>query len=700
MAALQSIRKRGPLVAVIIGLALLAFLLGDIRKAGSGIFNGSTDIAQVNGKWISYKVYQDKMDELLEVYKLQRGEGGVDENTMQEFRRQIWDQVIKESIMQKEYNELGVAVNPAEVSDMVYGKNVDPTVRQLFTNKETGQFNPSDVVTFLKNMDQDKTGKNKIFWLYMEDQLVTNRYFTKYTNLISKAMYATTEEAKIAANEKNYKVDFNYIQLKYASLSDSSIAISNDELKEYYKAHKENYKQHDSRDIAYVTFDIVASKEDEAAIKNWVGKTQKDFAVSLNDKEFVSSYSDAPFEDKYYKKGELNVRLDSFMFAVNKGEIYGPYIENNAYKLSKLSEIKMLPDSVKARHILLKATQNTTAEKLKAKADSLKDVIQKGGNFEELAKQFSEDAGSASKGGDLGWFKWGAMVKPFNDTCFFGKKGQLIVVNSQFGVHIIEILDKGTEVKKVQVGTIERKIEASQATDQSIYQIASRFAGENNTAEKFESAVTKNKMAKKVAPNLGAGDFALPGLPNAREVIRWAFQTEDKNAISNPVRLENAYVVAQLTEIRETGYATLEQVKSSIEIEVRKEKKATQMMDKLNTEIKKSSNLESIANGLNIKLENATGVTFNSYGLPSAGMEPQVIAVATSIKKNVLSKPIKGLNGVFLLMVTNTVDSEPTKDFSQDKMRLQQSLQGRANYSAYEALKEIAKIKDLRYKFF
>ncbi len=702
MAALQQLRSKGSLVALIIGLALLAFILGDFLTQGNKILaSDQYEIAKVAGKSVDYRDFQAQEEELVGMYKLRSGQEAIDESLREQFRRQVWENLLKANVMTDEYSALGINVTPEELYDMVQGKFIDPSVKQAFTNPQTGEFNPGAVIQFLKNMDNDKTGRSKIMWLYMENEIRTNRLFNKYITLISKGLYTTTSQVKNDFKERNHLVDFKYILQRYNSIPDSAVLISEAELKDYYNKHLYEYKQEATRDLEYVTFDVVPSSDDKAVAEEWVRKTLQEFETKNPEetKLFVNEKSDKPFEAKYYKKGELQpAMLDSVMFSGKIGTMYGPIFADNVYKIAKLVETKSLSDTVKARHILVKVDAKTSKETAQKAIDSLKKLLKdKKVKFEDLAKKHSQDEGSAAKGGDLGWFKEGAMVKSFNDSCFLGKKGDLKVVETQYGIHLIEILDKGKETKKVQVAILEHKLEASSRTYQNIFGAASKFAGTNNTAAKFDEAIKTQKLTKKVAPNLNENDRFIAGLENPRELVRWAFRSK-KNDVSQVLEMGSRFVIAKLKEAREKGTASLEQVKQQVEMAVRLEKKATMLAEK----IKGLNTLEEIAQKVNVPIQEAKNISFSAYQIPGAGNDFEAIAAAMLLEKDKVSPIIKSKTGVFVMVVTSITNPEikANMDFGPDRSRLNRNSQMRATYQAYEALKEAANIEDHRAKFF
>lgn len=702
MATLEMIRNRaGVLVAAIIGLALLAFILGDMMDSGRSIFSrNQMQVAEIDGESVSIQDFQAQVDQLVEIYKMNSGQTTFDETMMENIREQTWQQLVQEKVLRKEYSNLGLGVSSQEVYDMVGGDNPHAIIRQIFTNPETGVLNKSALIQFLKNMDQDPSGNQRTFWLYIESEIMRERVFSKYMTLIRQGLYTTSLQAKYENEQSNKKVDIAFVVDRFANIADSSITVSESELKKYYNNHKNEFDQKASRDVEFVTYAIEPSPEDVQIAEKWINDIKPEFSAATDDKQFVNLNSDVPFDEKSKKKEELNPDLGNFMFAAKVGDVYGPYFENKSYKLAKLYKIVSSPDSVKARHILIAPTAQTpeASAKAKALADSIKNVLTKGGDFAALAQQFSQDRGSIAKGGDLGWFREGAMVQPFNDACFNGRKGDITVVESQFGFHIINILDKGAESKKVQLAILDRAVEPSSTTYQNVYQKASSFAANNRTAEQFEESVKKENLNKQVASYLAENDKALPGIQNGRELVRWAYKAE-KGDVSQVFEFENLFVVAKLSTIREEGIAKLSEVKPQIEAMVRREKKAEQLAAKLKEQMNGVNNITDLASKTGFTPVEAPGLTFNAYSVPEAGIEPQLIAAASKGTTGKLLGPIKGMNGVYAFQVNNVVEADAS-GVEAAKMRLKTVMSSRTNYEAFEALRDLAKVKDMRAKFY
>ena len=704
MATLEKIRNRaGVLVAVVIGMALLAFILGDFLNSGGALFSNSQfEIAEISGKSIPYQKYQKELSDIMEITKFSTGQSSLDEPSVQRIRQQTWTQMVREYVLEDEYAELGIDISSQELWDMVQGENIHPIIRNLFTNPETGELNTLAVIRFLKSYDQDPTGQQKAYWLFVEDQMIQERMYSKYLNLISKGLYSTKKEAQSELNFINRKVDFEFVYQNFQSVPDSTINITSSELKEYYNNHQSDYKQTASRAIEYITFDVVASEDDKKEAEDWINNIQPDFAKTDNDIEFAHLNSEVAVNNSFFKQDELSEELKD-IFNKEKGFIYGPYFENDTYYLAKISEIKYLPDSVKARHILIQPTQNENAAQVYALADSIVSLLKTGISFASLSEKYSADNAANEKGGDLGWFRANQMVTPFSDTCFNAKVGEYKLVATEFGLHIVQVTDKARSEKKVQLAIIGRKLQPGSETYQKTYAQASKFAGNNHTYEKFIQAIEQEGLAKKVANNIKESDQQLAGLEYPREFIRSIYST-DKNEIitsqNNPIfELGNRFVIGFVSDVKEEGFAPIEQVKPQLLVQVKKEKKASLLAEKFNEILKDNTDLMNLASNFNTDVYEATDINFRSYAIPNAGIEPKVIAAATSMEQGQVSLPIKGNNGVFVIKV-NAVRADEVSNIDLQQMQIITQFQNRANYEAFEALKEKAGIIDKRSKFY
>ena len=710
MAIIGEIRKRGGLlITIIIGVAIMAFVLGDmLGPGGSLLSSGQSEIAEIAGELISPQEFEQRVQKEIENYKQQTEQSTVDQNTIDQLRQQTWSQLLNEIILGNEYDELGIAVHPKEIWDLVTGPNPHPSIVKAFSNPQTGEFSFTNVSNFLKNMDNDPTGATRAKWIIFELAIKMDRKAEKYNNLIKKGLFATTREAQRDHEAKNKIIKYRYVVQRYNSIPDSIVHVNESEINNYYDEHEKEYEQDASRAIEYVTYDVLPSAKDTLDIVDWITKINEEFSTigglaseGIEDNiSFVNMNADTRFDDRYLTEGSLSDKIDSIMFNSDTGTVVGPYLEEDIYKSAKLIDVQYRPDSVEARHILMKFTAKDDL----VKADSIKKLIEEGSDFAELAKNISEDPGSAVKGGDLGWFAEGTMVKPFNDSCFAAKKGDLLIVESQFGVHLIEVLDQREYVKKIRVGIIDRQIEPSAKTFANIYEKANKFAAENNDKESFDNAVIEQGLITRIADNLKESDKTIIGLESPRELIRWAFRA-GKGDISEPFEFGNKFVIAVLTEVKEEGYAPLEQIRTEIEIGAKKEKKAEIIIEKIRANDDKdiedmAYNLSANEEGLNLTVETVENLTFSSFSIPGVGTEPELIGYIFSMKKGVLSEPLKGKSGVYVVVVDEIVEVPSIEDYSFNQFQLINNMQLRVDYEVFNALQDKANVVDNRHKFY
>jgi len=699
MATLEKIRNRaGLLVSIIIGMALLAFVLGDLLSSGNSLFtNTQYEIAEVAGKSIPLNEYQKKVNNIEEFYKVRMQRNNLDASTMDEIHEMAWENMIHELVMENELKKLGVDISGEELFDLIQGDNPHQIIRQMFANQETGVINRSYLYEFLRRAREVEDGDESIILRFIENEIVRQRKTNKYLNLIRQGAYATTLEAKNRHKNIYQMVDFNYTMQSFNTIPDSEVEVSYREIKKYYKDHKHLYEQEESRDIAYVTFEVVPSQKDYEAAEKWINEIRSDFEEIEKTVQFINLNSDIPYNPANYKFGELPETINDFMFAAEVGDIYGPYFENEAYKLAKLVEINYLPDSVHARHILLPVNQNNV-NNMFALADSLKKMLENGADFASLAKTNSAD-GTAQNGGDLGWFKESDMVRSLSDSVFFGNEGDIKIVGTQYGIHVVEILDQSSPVKKVQAGILVRNVDPSDETDQRYYREASEFAGLNNTYDKFKDSIEKQDVISKTVNNLKPMDKTISGLESPRDLIKWTFNA-DEHDISDVFKLGNNYVVSAVTKVREKGVIPLEDKRLEIELEVKKQKKAEKITEKIDQQKKEANSIGELASALGAEVKTATNINFNSRTIPGAGNEPKVIGIAHTIEPDVLSDAITGTNGVYVISVTSVEEVEEKQNYTVERNFIEREYAALANYSTYEVLRESADIEDHRIKFY
>ncbi|NTW31719.1 MAG: hypothetical protein HGB12_03690 [Bacteroidetes bacterium] len=714
MAAIGSIRKKGGLITIVIGLALAAFVLGDFWRTNNKSGKSST-FGEVAGEKITYNDFESKVETRLELMKEQTGNESPSSSEVFKLKDEIWKNMVRDLILAKEYDELGLTISSDELWDLVQGKEPHQYILQNFSDPQTGQFNATQVRSFLQNLDQyeEKKPGTKAQWENLEQSIKSDRLFTKYQNLIKGGMYVPKAIAQKDYEQKNKKVNCRLFADKYANIPDNSIKVSQEDFQKYYDNHKQEFEQEASRDIEYVAFDVNPSDADIQKVDKDIKQVETDIKKVENADipAFVNRNSDDKYDSIYYKKGALPMLIDTLAFKAKKGDVLGPFYNDYIYTIAKVMDFQMRPDSMKASHILisyagaLRAAETITRTKDAAKkvADSLLIVVKKDSKkFGEIAKSVSDDPTAKEKEGDLDWFADGSMVGPFNEACVSGKEGEIKLVETDFGYHIIKVTGKKKPSNKARVAVITRKVEASNETFQDVYSTASSFQGENTTTEKYNKSIIDKKLNKKLAEYIDPMSDNIAGLDSPREIIKWAYEENTKKGdISKVFDLQGKYVVACLKEVREKGIPTLDQIKTQIEPLVKRDKKAENLIKKINALKTSGISFEQLALKANATVDTINDIlTFSSYSIPGFGPEPTVIGSIFNLKKGSMSEPIQGKSGVFVVYIDNFTEAPATKDYSANKEQIIANFKNRVGYDVYNTLEKNTKIVDNRILFY
>lgn len=729
MSVLENLRKRSGLLVAIVGLALFAFVLTGLFEKGSSLGGSDQTVGEIAGKSIDYRTFNTKVQEALENKKRNSEKKVLDENEIDGVIQQIWNQAINEEVMFKEYEKLGISVSDEELYDLMIDHPHASLVRNLsdpqtnkvspmFADPKTGEVSPAKIKEFTQKMNAEQEKQ----WIQLEEYIRQMRMIEKYNNLIKKGLYVTAAVAKRDYIAQNTNADIKFVMKNFKLIADSTVKITDADLNAYYTAHQDEFKQETSRKIEYVAFDISPSQEDKDQAFELMKTVAATFKTNkpAEDSLFVIAESDTrSFDVSYHGKGTLSPEIDSVMFNSEIGAVVGPYVENEILKVSKLISIKNSADSAKVRHILIAyqgsgASESVTRNKEQAKitADSLLGLLKKGAKFNDFVEKFSDDGGKKmppnkkegeyypGKGGDYGWLNPNSQfVEPFKNAGLDNKKGALVVVESQFGYHIIEVLDTKGSQKKVQVAAIERKLEPSSKTMQAAFLKASEFSGKNNTNDLFQKAVVENKLNKRVVESIKENDKTIAGIESPRPLIRWTYENE-KGTVSEPLEFGNKFVVAVLTDIKEKGTAPLEQVKEDLTSKVIKEKKAQVFIDEFNSNIAAGISIDAFATKMKLTVEQARQINFNTTTIGSAGNQPAVIGAVSAQKAKTLSKPLVGKEGVFLVYVESLTEAVAQKDYKTQQTAAVAQLQPRVDYEVYDALKKNANIEEHLFKFY
>ena len=700
MGVMGFLRERmGKIVAFLIGFSLLAFIIGEVVRSGGSFFRDDRDmLGEAGGEKISYDAFKTKVDQNSAQFR-QQGQGALSPQITSYVQGFTWNQMVDQADLRKEVDKLDLVVGDDETKAMVSGNNPNPQIVQAFTDPKTRQFDPASLNSFLNNLQASKADDpRRQQWADFLDQVIDAKLSEKYITLVTNGLYVNSLEAKDDYEAKNRLANFKYLRLDYASVADNKITITDDDYQSYYNEHKAEFKNPEElRTFDYVSFNAAPSKDDSAAIKTQAEKLAVAFKASTNDSLFVQINAETKTPITYQHKGHLDPKLDSVMFNSPNGFVYGPYLSNGSYKIAKLVDAHDEPDSVKAKHILIDE-RTIGHDKALAKADSIKKLIEGGKSFADLANLYSLDKTSAVKGGELGTFGRGAMVAPFDDAVFEGKKGDLKIVSTQFGVHLIDIEDQKGSSKVAKVAVVDLPLKASSATETVVYSKAQGFLG-SLTKDNFDEQVKKDGLVKKTAADVNGIASTFTGVENARDIVRWAFGA-DMGDFSDKVYITgNQYIVAHLVQIKPKGTLSLDAVKKQITPMVKNKVKAKFLSDKLQGALNGSSSIEQVAQKSGTTVTPVQNIVFANPIIPGAVAEYKVIGTIFGSQPNKLSKAVEGQQGVYIFVVNGFTNPAPLTNAVREKQQLGQALLQRADSQIFEALKDKANVKDYRAKF-
>ncbi len=694
--------RMGKILAFFIGFALLAFIVGEVVRSGGSFFKDDRNmLGEVGGEKIAFDDFNKKLDQSSAQFKQQSGQqGSLSPQITSYLQETTWNQLVSQAILKKEVEKLGLVVSDDEAKSMVSGDSPNPQIVQAFGDPKTGQLDRNKLNTFLNNLNASKADDPlRQQWNDFVVQMIEAKLSEKYVSLVSNGLYVNSLEAKDDYEAKNKLADFKYVLLNYASVPDSKITVTDDDYQSYYDEHKSEFKNdRELRTFDYVSFNAAPSAADTADIKKQADKLATDFKASTNDSLFVQINAETKAPLVYQHKGKLDPKLDSVMFSEANGFVYGPYVSNGYFKIAKLVDSKVEPDSVTARHILID-DKAIGLDKAIAKADSIKKLIEGGKSFADMANMYSIDKNSAVKGGDLGTFGRGAMIPAFEDAVFKGKKGDLIVVPSQFGVHLIQIEDQKGSSKVVKVAIVDVPLKASSATQTTVYSKAQGFLG-SLAKGNFDEEIKKGGLQKKTATDVNGVAGALPGIDNAREIVRWAYGAE-KDDFSDKVYIsDNQYIVAHLIQIKKVGILPLDEVKKQIAPMVKNQVKGKFLSDKFQAALSGTSNIDQVAQKVGGQVVPIQNIVFANPVIPGASAEYKLIGTVFGSQPNKISKPINGEQGTYVFVLNSFTNPPALTNAVREKEQLGQALLQRADSQMFEALRDKANVKDYRAKFF
>lgn len=703
MAVLNKIRQRSLFLIIVIALALFSFVLADLFKSGSAFSSGSQNIvATVNGKDITREDFMQKVE------AAQRQAGPNASNT--QVINQVFEQEVRQAIMENQFEKLGVSIEKDQMRDAL--KSALATSPEFLN--EAGVFDENKLNEYIANL-KETSAEGYQAWVNYEKSTAANALQQNYFNMVRAGLTATLKEGELEHKLEGNKVDIQYVQIPYSSIEDDKVKVSTSDISDYINKHKKQFEVEESRDIKFVQFDEVASEADENAIKTDLQALLKDkveyndvskadetvvgFLNTTNNESFVNNNSDIKFDKRFVFKSALSSEVADSIFKLDVGQVHGPYKDNGYFKVSKVVAVKQIPDSAKVRHILIPfigsqsagpEVKQTEAD-AKATADSLLAII-KGdrSKFPELVTSFSSDQGSVQNEGRYDWHPYNSMVPEFNDFEFEGKVGDLGVVKTVFGFHIIEIEDQKERKRAIQLATLARKIEPSEVTVDKIFRDASNF---EITVEKkdFEAAAKEKKYTVRPVNGVKILDENIPGVGSQRPLVRWAFEDNAEVGDVKRFNIPSGYVIVQLVAKHEEGLMSVEDAKATVMPIVLKEKKAALIRSKAS-----ATTLEALAKAQNATVQSASAVNMKNPMITGVGREPLVVGAAFGLKEGQTSKLIDGANGVYMIKVTKITPAAKLDSYQAVANRVEQQKLNVVSSKLYNALKEVSDIEDNR----
>jgi parvulin-like peptidyl-prolyl isomerase len=589
----------------------------------------------------------------------------------------------------------------------------NPNIRQNFAGAN-GQFDENMFKSYIAQVRDNRDASEQSVemwtqWLSFERAVANQAQNFKYTNAIEKAIFMPAGLAETEINRGDAQHPAQYVYVPYIDVNEDEINVSDEDAKRYFNAHKEDFSQEEGRNIEFINFPLAPSESDREGVRAELASLSFEWLNVEDDSVFVNQHSDVRFQSEYYTTTELvGTGLDTLVDGQSVGFQKGPIDLGGAFAVVKLVDRKIVPDSVKARHILIPFAGATRADasvtrnpqEAKVLADSLFAYLE--GNpsaFESVSEAFSSDVVAKEKGGDLGYFSRGSMAKPFENFCFFRKNGSMGVVPTQFGWHVIQVTDQKGANDVYKIGQIIREILPSDETIQTLYNQASGYAAEAQTAEDYRALATEKGFFLRPARNLGRFEEVVSGLGTARRVVRWAW--DDDREEGNIGLLENdgnGYVVVVLTDKLEEGTSSFEMVQAQCLEAAKKDAKKALVLDRLENASAGAATIEAVATAAGKEVRTLS-FRISQFNISGVGNEAKVVGTICGLEPGTLSPVILGENGAFVA-ITSPANPAPQIDYANMAQNTQRSIRNLVGTQAYKALQDKAKIEDMRYMMF
>lgn len=712
MATLQKIRSKGPLLVIVIGLALFAFIAGDAWKVLQP-HQGKQDVGEVNGEVLSAQDYQKMVDELSEVIKLTNGLNSLTEDQLNNVKDQVWQSYVNNKLIAEQAEKLGLKVTDAEIQSII-DQGTHPLLMQTpFRNPQTGMFDKDMLKKFLvdyANLNASQMPAQYVeyyqkmgaFWQFVEKTLAQSTLAEKYQNLVTKSLISNPVAAEDAFNSRTEQSDLLLAGVPYSSINDSTVQVSDSEIKDRYNEKKEQFKQLvETRDIRYIDVKVVPSDADRKAVEkevteysNQLASTTADFGTFVRSTGSSVNYSDVPVSKSVFP-ADVASRLDS----TNVNEVYGPYYNQtddsfNAFKLlAKVSS----PDSIQFRQIQVYAD---TEEKTKTLADSIYNALKGGADFAAVAKIYGQ-TGEATWVNAQNWegSELDADNSKFINTLLNQPVNELANLNMGQANLILQVMNKKSMQTKYKVAVVKREVEFSKETYNAAYNKFSQFVAQNTTIDSMVKNAEESGYTLMPRTDLSSAEHYVGGVRSTREALKWIFAAKPGEVSPLYECGENDHLmVVALDKIHEAGYRDINSVAEMLRAEIRRDKKAEKIME----EMKKYNSIAQVKGMKDAVSDSVKHVTFSApaYISVTRSSEPVIGAVAAKTAANKVSAPIKGNGGVYMIQVYAKEKGSEKFDAKQEETTLTNMAVRIAGNQLINDLYQKAKVADQRYLFF
>lgn len=702
MGIIGSIRKHSWIAVTIVGIAIIAFIIGDLTKNNRGI----PDMGKINGTTITAQHFEMLMDEMENNYKRQQGVEQIPSDVEYQLREQVWQNLVDETLMEDQFAKLGIGVSSSELSDMYSGKFIHPYLRQMFTDPKTGEYNMQAIQYYTENFDQLDTAARQQ-WVELEKYVKKDRLQQKYAALIGKALYMPKAIAAKVADMGSTVANVRVVDLAYQTLDNEEANPTEEDYQNYFKEHMAEFRvREELRELNFIVYPLNPTAEDMQKIQNDVAQVYEEFQSQETQEIpfFVNSESDRSYDSTYMKPSAF-APLDTVIASTPEGGFIAPRLVGNQWMMAKVISTAVRPDSMRASTIYIlnqRAGGNITRsdEQAKILADSISTLLKSNKiSFEDAVAQYSDDPQKGDTKGDMDWQPDGGFGF-LNEDILNTPVGGIFTFKhpNEVGYFIVKVTDKTPATKKYRVALITREIVPSETTARNIFNLANQFAGQNRTyQEMIAAAQAENLQVRNAMCN--AMTNQLQGVNNARSIVQWAFNEKTKvgDVADQVFEADNMYVVATLKDVYKKGYPTLDQVRSMIEPQVRIDKKAEVLMARAE-EAKAAKDINAIATKLNAVVDSIDSVSFNDYFFGKFGLEPKVQSAIAAAQGQKLLGPVKGASGVFMVQV-DAVAKKEAADVDALRQSMEQNYLQKLRVIS-QVLKDKNKVIDQRNKFF